>query len=249
MSINRFRLFIFNLCITCQCYATDFYDLHYTTEEYLPFSYVEKDYLTGIAIETLRLVWRELEIAPQPIDILPWARAYQNLKLDPHAVLFAVARSESREHLFKWACSITNAHYVLFALKSSHITLSNTSILNNYRIGSIRNSVEEQILKQKFGQSTNIVNFTKIEPGLGLMEMDRIDLIAYDKYAINSMLKVFKRNFDDYEVVYSLTKTETCFAFNKSIEDELIAKFQLALTKVIVSSEFRDLKNKFFPKI
>ena len=72
------------------------------------------------------------------------------------------------------------------------------------------------------------------------------DLIVYEKMAINSMLKHFKRDPDDYEIVYTLKDKETCFAFNRSIDDELIWQFQAALTRVVATSKYSELKKKFF---
>ncbi|NQZ82684.1 MAG: transporter substrate-binding domain-containing protein [Colwellia sp.] len=243
---DRLKPFVFLMFFTYQCGATSFDELNYTTEEYLPFSYVENGKLTGMAVEILRLVWKELGVEPQHIDVMPWARAYHNLKINPHNVLFATTRIKNREHLFKWACPIINAYYILLALKTSNISLSNTTSLNKYRVGTIRHDAGESILIEEFGQSVNIVSSVTMKPNLELMDLDRIDLIVYEKMATKSMLKNFKRDPDDYEIVYTLKDKETCFAFNIGIENELIGKFQAALTKVVATSKYSELKKKFF---
>jgi len=158
-----------------------------------------------------------------------------------------MARSKNRVPLFKWACAITKSHYVLISLKSKQITLSQDDKIKKYKIATIRNDIAEQILLGKFGQSSNISTNTTMKPILNMMDRGRVDLFAYDEFAANGMLETLGRNPKDYETVYSLANSETCFAFNKSIDDELITQFQHALTLVVRTSSFKELQKKYFP--
>lgn len=81
-------------------------ELNYYTEDYPPYNYLKNGKVTGIAVETLNLVWEELGESPKKISLVPWARGYQKILNENDIVLFSTTRTPERENLFKWACPI-----------------------------------------------------------------------------------------------------------------------------------------------
>ena len=47
--------------------------LIYLTENFPPFNYIENDELKGFSVELLKLIWKELGVKPQKIEIYPWS--------------------------------------------------------------------------------------------------------------------------------------------------------------------------------
>jgi len=134
-------------------FAGSFESLRYTTEVYPPYNYIEQDRLTGLSVEMLRRVWDELGVVHQKTDVLPWARAYYDLEHQSNRVLFAVAQKKSRLKKFQWACPIVPSHSgALIALKSSKITIGDSSELKQYIIGTIREGSTEEDLIAIWGE-------------------------------------------------------------------------------------------------
>ena len=75
--------------------------LTYLTEQYKPYNYqAAGEPPAGLAVELLHRIWRQTETAEQPIQVLPWPRAYNQLNVQPDTVLFSTARTKEREPLF-----------------------------------------------------------------------------------------------------------------------------------------------------
>lgn len=117
-------------------------ELSYLTEQYKPYNYQAAGELpAGLAVELLHRIWRQTGTAEQPIQVLPWPRAYNQLNVQPDTVLFSTARTKEREPLFKWACPIARSPIVLIALKESRIRLSSLQDASRYRIAAILDDV------------------------------------------------------------------------------------------------------------
>lgn len=122
-------------------------DLSYLTEQYKPYNYQDgSEPPAGLAVELLHRIWRQTGTAEQPIQVLPWPRAYNQLNVQPDTVLFSTARTKEREPLFKWACPIARSPIVLIALKESRIRLSSLQDASRYRIAAILDDVGHQLL-------------------------------------------------------------------------------------------------------
>ncbi|WP_044837898.1 substrate-binding periplasmic protein [Thalassomonas viridans] len=231
------------------CFAGSFERLHYTTEVYPPYNYLEQGRLTGLSVEMLRKIWDELGVAHQKIDVLPWARAYYDIEHQTNRVLFAMAQKESRLNKFQWACPIMARHNgALIALKSSKIVIRDASDLRRYVIGTIREgSTEEELIAIQGGKKTNVVRNVSLAANLSLLNKGRIQLLAHEERSASVMISQLGYNENDYEVVYVLKSLPICFAFSLSVEPGLIRQFQQALNKIIKTGEYEQLKQYFFP--
>lgn len=242
------RVLFFLSLLTCSASvcAQSLEQLRYITEEYPPFNYKTESGVSGISVELLQEVWESAGISERPIELVPWARGYFDLQNNPDTVLFAVARTKQRERLFKWACPIVKTRYVLFGRKADKIKIVQKKQLKQYTIGTIRSDVGEQELLNMFTHPINILSNVSMQPNLELMEMGRVHLIAYDELAANGMLKEFGRNPDDYEVVFPITNSVTCFAFNYETDDAIVDLFQSHLTSIAESETYSKLVEKYF---
>jgi polar amino acid transport system substrate-binding protein len=92
-------------------------DLIYITEQLPPYNFQENGKLQGISVDLLESVWERMgeNLNKSVIEILPWNEGYQRALNDKNTVLFAMARSPEREHLFKWAGPIGSTREVLLA--------------------------------------------------------------------------------------------------------------------------------------
>jgi polar amino acid transport system substrate-binding protein len=220
--------------------------LRYLTEEYPPFNYQHGRQVEGISVDLLRRIWQRTGTPGQPIELLPWARAYHELKLYPDTVLFAVAKTIDREPQFKWACPIVSTRYVLFAPKASGITITTAADLNDYTIGTIRADVGEQALLSLIEERLNILSNVTMRPNLDLMDKGRVHMIAYDESAAAEMLTEFGRDPNDFEVIFPIITSQTCFAFNRHTDDTVVQLFRHHLSVITNNPDYQKLIKKHF---
>jgi polar amino acid transport system substrate-binding protein len=222
-------------------------DLHYMTEEYPPFSYRVNGDVSGFSVEILDQVWAELGIPEQQITLLPWARAYFDLINQDNKVLFGVARTPAREGQFQWACPIIKTRYMLFTNKPDEVKVASDQDLQNYRIGTIRFDVGEQLLLEKLDRKVNISSNVSLSANLEMMEMGRIDLFVYDQRSAGIMIDKLGYRSEDFHAIYHLKDSVTCFAFSRTMDKRLVEQFQGALDKVVATDFYQELLQKYLP--
>lgn len=219
-------------------------DLVYMTEEYRPYNYTENGQLKGISIELLQLIWTHMGFQKQPIQIYPWARGYNLLKENENHVLFATTRTEEREHLFKWVGPLYSAKFILIALAKNPIEIDTLESAKEYQVGTIQEDVSEQLLVAA-GFGKNVLQpVSRIEQNIQKLQKGRIDLIAYSERSFKSAIQVGKINPDQFKTVLVVKEINSYFAFNKSVTDTLIKKFQQALDSL--QSEHQVILDKYF---
>ena len=118
--------------------------LNYLTEEWAPFKYQKEGNVTGISVEILEAVFKNVGVNRSRADvrIVPLAEGFQIAQNNTSTVLFSIVRKPEREPIYKWAGPFTKASFVLYAPVRSNITISSPEDLNKYRIGAVQASVE-----------------------------------------------------------------------------------------------------------
>lgn len=221
-------------------------DLKYMTESLPPYSYEDEGELTGFSVELLKLIWQELGVKEQRINMMPWARAYLKLGTEENTVLFTISRAAHREHLFKWVCPITlGSKHVFLAKKDRHITISSLEDSKKYRIGTVRDDVLEQLMLKKGFALKDFSRVTNIIQNVKKLNLNRIDLIAQNETSILDVITEHGYNPNSYESVFVIMQVQSCYAFNKNVDDKIIFQFKNALNKVRLSNEFNVLKKTF----
>ncbi|WP_159084752.1 substrate-binding periplasmic protein [Dongshaea marina] len=211
--------------------------LSYFSEQAHPFNFKdEKGNPAGISVDILQKVWDKLGIEPQPIEFMPWARGYYLLLQKPETMLFATNRIESREKLFKWACPIFFQRLVLVGLKSDGIKLHSLKDAMKYRVAALRSDVGEQVLLQNGFGDLQIHAVNKLGNALKLLSRNRTDLVSGSEPFIISTLHDLGLDANRFEVKWTLSSEQMCFAFNRSVSDEAVEAFQFALNQVHANS-------------
>ncbi len=229
------------LCLTCATGANgqdiDVDDLTYMTEEYRPYNYTEDGRLKGISVELLQLMWAKMGFGEQPIRVYPWARGYSLLQERENHVLFATTRTEERENQFKWVGPLYNAKIVLISLAESSVALNSLEDAKSYQIGTIQEDVSEQLLVAAGFNKGTLQSVSRIEQNIKKLLKGRIELIAYTERSFKNALQVKKINPDKFKTVFVVKEIKSYFAFNKSVPDVLIQRFQQALDSLRVEHQ------------
>ncbi len=232
-------LISFTLCVSFSTsYANNVPQLNIITEEWEPYNFKKDGVVQGISVDMLVLMLERIGSTQgrKDIQIYPWARAYMVLQKEPGTLLFTTARTEEREHMFKWVGPISETYINIYALKGGKVTLNSVDDLKKYKIGTVRGDVTEDILIKKtdlnrkdFKQVTKLVQNTK------MLMLGRIDLIVCSKETMIATCREADLDIDKFEYVFLLDSTHAYYAFHKDTPDSVIAIFQTA---------FDELKNE-----
>jgi len=158
--------------------------LIYATEDFAPYNYLENGKLKGFSVDLLKIIWQELGIKPQQINVYPWARAYKMLKDGNNVMLFTTAKTEDRVNLFKWVCPVSaNTRTVLISLAKKRPVISSPDELKNCKIGIVRGDAAEQILLASGFSSDQMDSVSTLVQNIKKLDTGRIDLIAFNEYS------------------------------------------------------------------
>jgi polar amino acid transport system substrate-binding protein len=208
--------------------------LTYLTDELAPFNYQEGGNITGISVEILEAVFRDIGVNRTRADVrvVPWTEGFQAARNDTSTVLFSVARIPEREPFFKWAGPFTSARSVLFAPMTRNITIAAPEDLNQYRIGTVQDSVENALLIEQGVNASHLVPGQTLEDLLRMLDAGQIDLWAMgDLPGRHQMLKT-AADPNAYEIVYTLSENDLYYVFSRDVPDTLVRAFQYSLDTV-----------------
>jgi polar amino acid transport system substrate-binding protein len=208
--------------------------LQYLTEEWAPFNYQDGGVPAGISVEILEAVFRTMEVNRTRADvrIVPLSEGFRQAQGNTGTVLFSIVRSPEREPLYTWAGPFTKAGFVVFAPVSRNITIPSPEDLNRYRIGVVKDSIENTLLTGQGVNTSNLV--TGLVPGdlVRMLEGGQIDLWATGDVTGRFEMKAAGADPNTYEIVYTLSENDFYYIFSKDVPDTLVSAFKQALVTV-----------------
>lgn len=224
--------------VSLSALATELENLSFYTENYPPANFEDNGQVSGYAVEILLAAGQAVgkNIQTSQISVLPWPRSYRNALNMDNAVLFSTTRTEHREHLFNWVGPITDIKVVVLARKSDNITINVPIDMSKYKIGVIRDDIGEQSLLKLGIPRNSMQEATSVIILAEQLVKGRIDLLAYAEKAAYWWASQSGIDADSLEAVYVLEEGKLYYAFNKSIEPEIIDELQKGLD-IIKSQE------------
>nr|BFD33411.1 ABC transporter substrate-binding protein [Pigmentibacter ruber] len=232
-------------------YAQDnFFNLY--TEDYAPYNMPKDDTngdneneIVGSATDIMKEIFKRANIKYK-MELLPWARAYNNALTKKNAVVFAASRTEEREKLFKWVGPIGENDWVLFSLANPHtkmpyIKIKSLEEAKNYVIGAYKGDATSNYLHS--------ISYLKVEDtNLDLnnekkLQAGRIDLWASGKQLGNWFFK--KNKIINIVPVYTLKTSILYAAFNKETDEKVIEKLNATLKDIQKDGTYAKIINKY----
>lgn len=221
-------------------------DLIYITEDYRPYSYEENDKLKGIAVDLLKLMWREMGYPNQPVRLYPWARGYNTILTTPNSVLFAMSRTQARENQFKWVCSINMNRHVLISRKDRNIKINTLDDAKRYTIGMVRDDASGQLLVNAGFDPNRLHKVSRLIQNIKMLNVNRIDMFAYGEKTARDVIKNNGLRIEEYETVFVISEEKACYAFHIDTPDQLIHQFQKALDAITITPAYQILLDQYF---
>lgn len=217
--------------------------LTYLTEDYAPSNYLQDGELKGIAVEVLRAVWKQMGVPPQPIQVINWARGFQEVETTPDTVLFAMTRRPDRENKFLWVGPIYKSTFVLYSRAGWRIPLATVRDAAAYRIGVLREDIGEKFLLEAGIPLAHLERVAHVRQLTQMLDAGHIDLVCLPAETMQTYGGMRYGDPAGYTPELVAFPTVLYFAFNKATPPGLVARFQEALTRV--ESERRRIVKKY----
>jgi polar amino acid transport system substrate-binding protein len=198
------------------------------SEEYPPFNYTDdKGSFTGSSTEVVKSIMGKLGVNI-PIEVMPWAKAYDLVQQEPGTALYSMARSAEREHMFMWVGPIGSYENWLYAKKGSDIKVNTIDEARAVRkIAAVKDEAGQINLAQQ-----GFINFeiTATTPdGLKKLMAGDVDLWLGTKDDLDTAAKKAGVNPDDIEPAVFVHKLDLYIAFNKNTPFATVDAWQKAL--------------------
>jgi polar amino acid transport system substrate-binding protein len=204
-------------------------ELRYYCEDLPPSNYLENGQLKGVSVEILKLIWKSLGIAEQPIEVLPWARGYEMAQREKGTVLFSMSRTVAREAMFKWVGPIFTVRNVFLGLAGRDISIKDIEGAKRYAIGVVKDDVSELYLKERGFNGGSLQSVADLDLNFKKLQMGRIDLIAHSLDTFKKYISVHSLEPDRFKVYFEFSTSANYYAFNRETPDAVVASFQRAL--------------------
>jgi len=238
------------LCSSALVAQDNIDDVKIMTENWPPFNMMKDKKISGLAVEVLDAVLKQMnsKLTKKDIKLLPWSRAYRSLQNKKNHMLFSITRTEKRENMFKWVGPIADTSIDVVGLKSNKIKIDKASDLNAYKTGAPKNSAPAQSLLSNGVDEKNIIyktNKDNILTSLKMIKKQRMHFFTENIKVMKYVAITNGINFDDFELALNLKKAQLYFAFNKQTDDKIIKKYQDALDAIKKNGIYNKILSKY----
>lgn len=220
-------------------------ELEIYTEEYPPVSFSKDGKASGLATEVVQEILLRLNLTI-PIQVVPWARGYKTALEKADVVLFATAKTDEREKLFKWVGPIVRLTTSFYAQKGSGIKINS---LNDAKkligIGVTREYYSEQFLKKQ--------GFTNLDTSISPAQMlkkqfkGRHPVIASDNISLPALLQQENASVSDVELLFTFMISDCYIAFSLGTSDETVRRWQKTMDEMKKDGTFASIYQKWLP--
>lgn len=185
-------------------------------EKFPPISYYdnETEEYQGIAVEVIEQLAVLLDFDYQIIkdDRLSWSDKLEKIKNNELDLLAGASVKEDRmEYGYFNKKAYFETNYAIIGSIENHINIRELSDIANYKVGLIRETGINELIRENISSETPIKYFYTMEEGLVSLKNQEIDLLT-DNEAV-FIDEYFKDNRFDFEIIYSIDEPVKSYAF------------------------------------
>ena len=203
--------------------------IHLVTEHLPPYQIEDKNKnLSGFAVEVIKETMKRSQY-DYTMNSYSWVRSYKLAQIKENHCIFSIARTSSREDLFKWVGPISYVNNTaMWALKGRRIDVSNLNDAKKYTIAVSRDDLTHIGLQErgfKDGKHLYVLDNTRSLVNL-LMTRPGIDLIVANDMTIKFYVELAGASINDLQRIYEIKDLPLNFFFacSKSTNETIINK-------------------------
>ncbi|MBD1589457.1 transporter substrate-binding domain-containing protein [Pseudomonas typographi] len=211
--------------------------LQVVTEELPPYNMTANGQVTGMSTEVVQAVLARLGLQV-PIQVMPWARAYDVAQHQSDVLIYSIARTPQREKLFQWVGSIAPSRWYLYSASSRPIELNDLNDAKRYQVATVNQDAGEQYLvAHGFALGQALQSSTRYELDYQKLKRGHVDLWISNELNANYIVRELG---DDpaKEITPALALPELggkdglYMAFSPQTSAEWVERFRKALRQV-----------------
>lgn len=169
--------------------------------------------LDGISVDLVRELQQRVGNR-EPIQVLPWARAYRLARNEPDTLLFTTTRTPERSPLFHWLLRVNRNAWILYARRDHALAVTDIEDARAVEsIGVLRGGAHERMLQSE--GFTNLVPMTSYVQLLQNLAKERLEMVFYS--ASGFLVSASKAGItpDEFIPLYSLLTPESYIVLSK----------------------------------
>lgn len=217
--------------------------LNFYTEDNAPINYDGENGPSGIMVSSVKTLLSELgaDLSQVNIQILPWARAYQNLENQNNTVLFAVTKTKERANKFKWVGPVYRSNIVLLGLKEKFTEPVILQELLEESVCAVNDDVGAQLWKKVSHNTHNLHVVSHPSQCAKMLSLGRVNLWATGKDTARWHIQKNNLKLETFKEVHQLKEAFRFIAFSKDVDTEIINNLQKALSYLQLSGRLSEL--------
>ncbi|WDE00720.1 substrate-binding periplasmic protein [Thalassomonas actiniarum] len=225
------------------------FSLNIYTELMPPYQFIdEKDNITGINIELLRLILKQEGIDYQ-LQLTPWTRAYTAALSNQSGGVISTALTQSRLDKFKWVGpfpSSSDGVYLFRLAANKHIVINGFEDIKNYSLGYVRRGIYEEIFRSKGLTDQQLLGFASSNESYKMLFNGKIDLALGSDITVSDSLAMYGFAPDHAVKVFRIKDLGGNYlALNLQVPDAIVKRLNLRLKKIRQSRQATEIINKY----
>ena len=215
------------------------------TEEFPPFNYTKNAQVTGATTRVVKEIARRLKI-PDDIQVMPWARGYEQLGSDPNVVLFTTALTDERKSLFHWVGPLYTVRLGFYARKGSPLRIDSLDAAKKVAsIATYKNDFREQIL-ESLG-FTNLDSSNSPRSNIRKLISGRADLWFFDNVGAPRVAAEAGIDPDAIQELYTCQQHFSYIAISRQTSLSVVRDWQRTLDEMKADGTFWWLTSQWLP--
>ncbi len=200
----------------------------------------------GPTVDVVREIQRRIQ-NKDPIQLVPWARGYDQLTRVPNTLLFVVARTPERNALFHWVGPISETVFRLYVRADSKLVLNSLDDAKNLNaIGVYRNDARDQVLTN--AGLTNLERTKDNVSNVKKLMLNRIDAFAASSLTIDELVAAADVPREQVRDALSFLTVQTWLAFSMGTPESSVAAWSDALAAMKKDKTFEQIMKAGNPK-
>ena len=237
-------------CVECEqsnnlnCSKTE---LKILVDDYPPFVVMKGDELTGLSVDILNKIIKELGLNVKP-KIEVWDKAYHEGMHQEGVVLGSVIRTEKREHLFYWVGPQAKIKTFLFAKKGSELAGTVRSLEDAKKLEKIGTNTEyysEEYLKDK--GFLNLQSDPCPQKTMNRLFSGEVDAAVFNYLDACAVTKELGHSMKDLIPLYLISEDEVYIAISKKTSKDITSKWQNAFDSLKAKGILHEMHDKWIP--
>jgi len=197
-----------------------------TTEDYPPYNFREGSELRGVGYDQV-VAFMDATGEKYSVEMMPWARAIALAETEPMHCVFTTAHIPEREGRFKWVEPLAVDRNVMIAKRNSGVAVKNVEEARQYTVGTQRDDYTQALLERDGFPKIDLA--TDLNLTLKKLLSGRIDLMPIsEKYYYE-----LREAGNPVEVQFILSEQKFALACNLAFPDDLLARMQAGLDRLI----------------